>query len=186
MKRLLAWLHCWLWELFSGVQCTEKTSKYTLTPPLTFPPGLLWLSQSYRVNTLSSGGDVTFILSCAGDMGNFVFGFLWVSARVWLRVVSGQLGRNEALGGKYHPCAKLARIVHRPQVVNTVEVWDKLGSISTCSHTYSGICARRRVHARLLNVKGGRGLGTAHAVAVGFFFYGGSREASNFQLLIRT
>lgn len=65
---------------------------------------------------------MTFILSCTGDMGNFVFGFLWLSVRVWLRVVSGQHGRNEALRGEYHPCAKLARIVHRPQVVNAAEV----------------------------------------------------------------
>lgn len=80
---------------------------------------------------------MTFILSCTGDTGNFGFGFLWVSARV----VSGQLGRNEALRGKYHPCAKLARIVHRPQVINTAEVRDKPGSISTFSHTHAGICA---------------------------------------------
>lgn len=74
MQRLLAWLHCRLRELISGVQSAEKTPTYNLTPPLTFLLELLWLSQSLpSKHTLSSGGEVTFISSCAGDMGLFFF-----------------------------------------------------------------------------------------------------------------
>lgn len=73
MRRLLAWLHCRLQRLIPGVQSAEKTPTYNLTPTLTFLLGLLWLSQSCPVNThlLSSGGDVTFILSCTGGVGFF-------------------------------------------------------------------------------------------------------------------
>lgn len=162
MQRLLAWLHCRLRELISGVQSAEKTPTYNLTPPLTFLLELLWLSQSLpSKHTLSSGGEVTFISSCAGDMELFFFlSCCCFSERVLSARVAVLLFFGVKLGcKKCNPCAKPVWNARKPKLINAVEVWDELEGgegesyLHSLTHSLASVLGPA-VRARLLNVEG--------------------------------
>lgn len=135
-----------LWKPCSGVQSAEKFP----TPLLTFLLRLLPLSNSCPVNTVSSGGAVTFIYNLSVDMGIFVFPLFLCVFLLWDEASVTHVRRS---------CENRTQT----KLVNTAEAWNTPSSISTFSHTCAGICAPPQLCTGFLNVKGSGGLGQTHA-----------------------
>lgn len=106
MQRLLASPH---WRLKAHLRCAICWDSHMQPNPTTNLSA--WTAVTFSKlpskHTLSSGGDVTFILSCTGDMGILLL-FFSKCVQLCCPAVKGQLGIRVAHRGKYHRCAKLA------------------------------------------------------------------------------